>query len=73
MGVAMFSNQELGQFVEVGNRLIDLYVRRAQACGQEDWHRLRVLEREIARVSPWPQDYRSAPQTGARPEPRAGC
>lgn len=31
----------------LGDRFIDLYERRAEACGQEDWHRVRRLEDEI--------------------------
>jgi len=31
-------------------KLLHLYVLRAEACGQEDWHRLRALEAEIERA-----------------------
>jgi len=36
-----------GRAIDIADRLIDLYTRRAEACGQEDWHRVRRLEQEI--------------------------
>jgi hypothetical protein len=32
---------------DIGEQLLRLYVLRAQACGPEDWHRLRALEAQI--------------------------
>jgi hypothetical protein len=31
----------------VGDKFIELYMRRAEACGQEDLHRVRRLEDEL--------------------------
>jgi hypothetical protein len=36
---------------DIGDRLIELYTLRAEACGQEDWHRVRGLEEEINRAA----------------------
>jgi hypothetical protein len=43
----MLTPFERGRATDVADRLIDLYTRRAEACGQEDWHRVRRLEQEI--------------------------
>jgi hypothetical protein len=32
---------------DLGEKLLHLYVLRAEACSQEDWHRMRTLEAEI--------------------------
>jgi hypothetical protein len=34
----------------IGDLLIELYVRHAQACGPEGWHRLRRLEAELTQA-----------------------
>jgi hypothetical protein len=39
--------EEREKKTDIGDRLIDLYIRRAEACGQEDWHRVRRLQQEI--------------------------
>jgi hypothetical protein len=39
----------------LGDRLIELYTLRAEACGQEDWHRVRRLEEEIERAAAYRQ------------------
>jgi hypothetical protein len=36
--------------VALSDRLIELYTLRAEACGQEDWHRVRCLEAHINRA-----------------------
>jgi len=36
---------------DLGAQLLHLYVLRVGACGQEDWHRVRTLQAEIARVT----------------------
>ena len=32
---------------DLGAKLLHLYVLRAEACSQEDWHRVRTLQAEI--------------------------
>jgi hypothetical protein len=36
---------------DLGEKLLHLYVLRSQACGQEDWHRVRTLETEIKQAT----------------------
>ena len=36
---------------DLGAQLLHLYVLRAEACGQEDWHRVRTLQAEIAQAT----------------------
>jgi hypothetical protein len=43
----MLTPQRRGLAIDIADRLIDLYICRAEACGQEDWHRVRRLEAEI--------------------------
>jgi hypothetical protein len=44
----MSTPEERSMATNIADRLIELYTRRAEACGQEDWHRVRSLEREIS-------------------------
>jgi hypothetical protein len=39
--------EKRGKITDIGDRLIDLYTGRAEACGQEDWHRVHRLQQEI--------------------------
>jgi hypothetical protein len=43
----MWTADDRTKVASIGDRLIDLYIRRAEACGQEDWHRVRRLESAI--------------------------
>jgi|HubBroStandDraft_3_1064219.scaffolds.fasta_scaffold261816_2 hypothetical protein len=36
---------------DLGAKLLHLYVLRAEACSQEDWHRVRTLEAEIEQAT----------------------
>lgn len=47
----MLQPEEQALSIDIADRLIDLYTRRAEACGQEDWHRVRRLEAEIEHES----------------------
>jgi len=47
----MLSPLKRGLAIDIADRLIDLYTKRAEACGQEDWHRVRRLEQEIENES----------------------
>jgi hypothetical protein len=44
----MLTPEERTTATNIAGRLIDLYTRRGEACGQEDWHRVRRLEHEIS-------------------------
>jgi hypothetical protein len=46
----MLPPQEHALAVDIADRLIELYTLRAEACGQEDWHRVRRLEARIERA-----------------------
>jgi hypothetical protein len=35
------------QRAEIADILVELYTQRAEACGQEDWHRVRTIERKL--------------------------
>jgi hypothetical protein len=47
----MLSPDVRARVTNLGDRLIELYTLRAEACGQEDWHRVRGLEEEIERAA----------------------
>jgi hypothetical protein len=44
----MLTPEDRANVTDIGDRLIDLYTRRAEACGQDDWHRVRRLGNEIS-------------------------
>lgn len=68
----MLSPQERGEFVNLGNRLIDLHLRRAEACGQEDRHRVRALQRRSNALRLGLRTTNSIEQIGLRPFSRRG-
>jgi hypothetical protein len=43
----MLTRIERVQSAEIADLLIELYTQRAEACGQEDWHRVRTIEQKI--------------------------
>jgi hypothetical protein len=45
-------SDERAILADLGAQLLHLYVLRAEACGQEDWHRVRTLQAEIDRATP---------------------
>ena len=47
---------------DIGDLLMELYSRRAAACGQEDWHRLRRLELQVQHVAGWRPAFVGRPE-----------
>lgn len=47
----MLSSFEAAVADEITEQLIDLYARRAKACEQKDWERVRRLDIEMKRTS----------------------